>query len=514
MNGGFSVAKQLLPRVLTTVDMAAVEENAEALGFSRRCMMENAGSATARFIASKTDVKGKAFLFLCGTGNNGGDGFVAARHLRNMGARIIMVLIGRPQEIRSEEARLNWLLIHQMDDVEKNFVTDSSETHIVKKLLENCDYVVDAMLGTGVKGVLKEPFASIVREVNSSAKTVFAIDVPTGFVSKNVGGELTVKATYTLTFHKIKEGLEESAFSGEVTLADIGIPVEAELYTGPGDVRKIMKTRRKDSHKGDYGYVLVVGGSETFSGAPALTALSALRTGVGLAIIAAPESVASSIRDVSPDLVVYTMPGKHLNSGALPKLSGFMDKTDALVIGPGLGLNDETIEAVRILVEEADAKKLPVVVDADGFKAFKAFPKLLRGVVATPHRGEFKHVFNEDLEDKWFKNVNKLVELSRKYEFTLLVKGFETVITDGFSLKVNKHATPGLAVGGTGDVLSGIIAAFLAWGNSGFNSAAAAAYVHGDAGIMAVEEKGFHITASDLVEKIPASMKKFDKEEQ
>lgn len=514
MNEGFRVAKQLLPRVLTSVDMAAIEENAEALGFSRRCMMENAGSATARFIASKTDVKGKTFLFFCGTGNNGGDGFVAARHLRNMGARIIIVLIGRPQEIRSEEARLNWLLLLNMDDVEKNFITDSSETQVAKKLLENCDYVVDAMLGTGVKGVLKEPFASIVREVNSSAKTVFAIDVPTGFVSKSSGEGLIVKASYTLTFHKVKEGLEESTYSGEVALADIGIPVEAELYTGPGDVRKIMKARRKDSHKGDYGYVLVVGGSETFSGAPALAALSALRTGVGLAVIAAPESVAGSIRAVSPDLVVYTMPSKHLNNRALPILSGLMDKMDSLVIGPGLGLNEETVEAVRILVEEANARKLPVVVDADGFKAFKDFPKLLHGVVATPHCGEFKHVFNEDLEDKWFKNVNTVVELSKKYGFTLLLKGFETIVTDGFSLKVNKHATPGLAVGGTGDVLSGIVAAFLAWGNSGFNSAAAAAYVHGDAGIIAVEEKGFHMTASDLVEKIPMVMKKFDREEQ
>lgn len=514
MNEGFDIVKQLLPRVVTGVDMTAIEENAESLGFSRRCMMENAGSATAHFIASKKDVKGKMFLFLCGTGNNGGDGFVAARHLRNMGARVIIVLVGRPQEIRSEEARLNWFLLLPMDDVEKIFITDSSETHFVKKLLENCDYVVDTMLGTGVKGVLKEPFASIVKAVNSSAKTVFAVDVPTGFGSNSGGDVLAVKASYTLTFHKVKEGLEKSTYAGEVALADIGIPIEAELYTGPGDVRKIMKSRRKDSHKGDYGYVLIVGGSETFSGAPALAALSALRTGAGLAIIAAPESVVGSIRAVSPDLVVYTMPGEHLNTKALPILSKLMEKTDSLVVGPGLGLNNETVEAVRVLVEEAKGKRLPVVIDADGFKAFRAFPKVLSGVVATPHRGEFKHVFNEDLEDKWFKNVNKLIELSKKYGFTLLLKGFETIITDGFSLKVNKHATPGLAVGGTGDVLSGIIAAFLAWGSNEFNSAAAAAYVHGDAGIMAVEEKGFHITASDLVEKIPESMKKFDREEQ
>jgi len=514
MNEEFEGVKQLLPRVVTSVDMAAIEENAEALGLSRRCMMENAGSVTARFISSKMDAKGRTFLFLCGTGNNGGDGFVAARHLRNMGARVALVLTGRPQDIRSEEARVNWLLLLQMDDVEKNFVADSSETVVVKELLGKCDFVVDAMLGTGLRGALKEPVASIVREVNSSGKTVFAVDVPTGLGYEGCEGELVVKASYTVTFHKAKDLLEKSPYAGEVVVADIGIPPEAELYTGPGDVRRIMKARRRDSHKGDYGYVLIIGGSETFSGAPALAALSALRVGAGLAMLTVPELVAGSVRAMSPDLVVYPMPGRHINAEAIPVVSRLMDRADSVIVGPGLGLHEETVEAVRMIVEEAGSRSLPVVVDADGFKAFKGFPSLLKGVVATPHRGEFKQVFEAELEERWFKNAVRLVELSRRHGFTLLLKGFETVITDGFKIKVNKHATPGLAVGGTGDVLSGIIATFLAWKNSGFSSAAAAAYVHGEAGLKAVEEKGFHITASDLVEKIPVVMKGFDREEQ
>lgn len=513
MDEGFEAVKKLLPSVVTSVDMAAIEENAEASGFSRVCMMENAGSATARFISSRMNVSGKTLLFLCGTGNNGGDGFVAARHLRNTGAKIVVVLVGRPQDIRSEEARVNWLLLLQMDDVEKVSVADSSETGVVKELLAKCDCVVDAMLGTGIRGVLKEPVASIVRKVNSSGKTVFAVDVPTGLGPESCEEGLAVKASYTLTFHKAKDFLEDSPYAGQVAVADIGIPLEAELYTGPGDVRRVVKTRRRDSHKGDYGYALVVGGSETFSGAPALAGLSTLRVGAGLAILAVPEPVAGSVRAMSPDLVVYATPGRHLNTDAIPLVSKLMDKADSVIVGPGLGLHEETVEAVRMIVEEAGSKLLPVVVDADGFKAFKKFPSLLKGVVATPHRGEFKQVFETELEARWFNNVDRLVELSRRHGFTLLLKGFETVITDGFRIKVNKHATPGLAVGGTGDVLSGIIAAFLAWGNSGFSSAAAAAYVHGDAGIMAVREKGFHITASDLIEKIPESLRKFDKEE-
>lgn len=511
MYEGFKAVKSLLPRVVTSIDMAAIEENAEALGLSRKCMMENAGSATVRFISSKVDVRGKTLLFLCGTGNNGGDGFVAARHLRNMGATIVIVLVGRPQDIRSEEARVNWLLLLQMDDVEKIFVSDSSETVVVKELLGKCDCVVDAMLGTGLRGALKEPVASIVREVNCSGKTVFAVDVPTGLGGE---GHEVVKASYTITFHKAKDTLEKSPYAGEVTVADIGIPPEAELYTGPGDVRRVAKTRKRFSHKGDYGYVLVIGGNETFSGAPALAALSALRVGAGLAIVAAPQSVASSIRTFSPDLIIYDVPGENLTSSSISMLSSLMEKADSLVIGPGLGLHEGTVEAVRMIMEEARKRSLPTVIDADGFKACKGFPHLLRGAVATPHRGEYKHVFGEELEDRWFRNAGKLLEISNKYGFTILLKGAETVIADGSRLKVNKHATPGLAVGGTGDVLSGIIAAFLAWENSGFSSAVAAAYVHGDIGITAVKEKGFHITASDLVEKIPEVMRKFDMEEQ
>ncbi|MEM1547400.1 MAG: NAD(P)H-hydrate dehydratase [Thermoproteota archaeon] len=512
MEKWISVIMPLLPEAVTSADMAAIEENAESLGFSRICMMENAGSETARFIASKTNVKGKRFLILCGTGNNGGDGFVVARHLRNMGARVTIVLVGRPQDIRSVEARANWNLLLHMDDVEKIMVNDSSETGIIKKLLEKCDYVVDSMLGTGFRGVLKEPFASIVRELNSSNKTIFAVDVPTGLGPESTGENLIVKASYTITFHKTKDFLQKYQCA-EVAVADIGIPLEAELYTGPGDVRKVVKSRKKYSHKGDYGYILVVGGSEKFSGAPALAALSALRVGAGLSIVAAPESVASSIRAMSPDLVVYELPGRYLTNEALDLLSKLMEKVDSLVIGPGLGLHEETVEAVKGLIEKSKSKSLPTVVDADGFKSLKSSPELLKGVVATPHRGEFEYVFGNKLEEKWLETLPILVELSKKYGFTILLKGFETVITNGFRLKVNKHATPGLAVGGTGDVLSGIIATFLAWGNDSLSSAAAAAYVHGDAGLKAVGEKGFHITASDLINKIPEVMKIFDKEE-
>jgi len=512
MKEWISNVTQFLSEIVTSADMAAIEENAEALGFSRICMMENAGSAMARFIASKTNVNGKSFLILCGTGNNGGDGFVTARHLRNMGARVTVVLIGRPQDIKSKEARVNWNLLLYMDDLDKIVVSDSSEINIVKNLLKECDYVVDSMLGTGFKGVLREPFASIVRELNSSNKIVFAVDVPTGLGS-DAGDDLIVKATYTVTFHKYKDFLKKCQCAGEIIVADIGIPIEAEIYTGPGDVRKVVKSRKKHSHKGDYGYVLVVGGSETFSGAPALAALSALRVGAGLSIVAAPESVAGSIRAISPDLVVYALPGKNLTDEAIPLLSDLIDKVDSLVIGPGLGLHEKTVKTVEKLIEKARSRSLPTVVDADGFKSIKSSPDLLKGVVATPHHGEFQYVFGKEPREKWFENIQMITELSKKYEFTILLKGFETLITDGWRLKVNKHATPGLAVGGTGDVLSGIIATFLAWGNDGLSSAAAAAYVHGDAGLKAVGEKGFHITASDLIEKIPEVMKSFDKEE-
>lgn len=504
--------KNFLDEEITSEDMIAIEENAENIGFNRKLMMENAGAKVADFIIEKINVNGKRALVVCGTGNNGGDGFVAARHLRNYGAKITIVLIGKPFEIRTEEARMNWLLIDKMEDIEKFFLTDTSQIGNFLELLDNADFIIDAILGTGIKGILKEPIASIVNIINNSNKMIFAIDTPSGLNPST--GEIhgnAIKANYTITFHKMKKGLKgKEEYTGKVFVKEIGIPIEAELFTGPDDIVRVIKPRKIYSHKGDYGYVLIIGGSELFSGAPALAALSSLRTGAGLTYISAPINVANSIRQFSPDIIVYPFPHDHLNKESIDLFKELIEKSDSIVIGPGLGLNEETIEAIPELIKKAKDK--PIVLDADGFKAMKMYPEMLEGVIATPHAGEFEYVFGIKVGEKWWEKVDISIEISKKYKFTLVLKGHDTIITNGEKLKINRHGTPGMAIGGTGDVLSGILATFLAWKNDKFLSAVAATYVHGDAGKRAVEKKGFHILASDLINEIPEVLKKFDKE--
>ncbi len=501
------------PNEVSSEEMSVIEENAVGFGFSRLLMMENAGAKVADFILKKYGERVRNVVVVCGTGNNGGDGFVVARHLRNNLLSVKVALVGRPSEIRSDEARLNWLLLEKMDDVEKLFLTDTSSIENLKKVFEKCDVIVDAILGTGVKGVLYDPIKSVVETINGFDKIVVAVDTPTGLNPST--GEihgLSVKASHTITFHKMKKGLVgKSEYTGEVFVEEIGIPWEAEFFTGPGDLRRVIKPRKAYSHKGDYGTVLVIGGCEFYSGAPALAALSSYRTGAGLVYIVAPQSVAASIRQISPDLIVYPTKYTHFTLDDVELVKGLLKKADALVIGPGLGLHPETIEMVHEVLRLCKGV-VKVVLDADGFKALKDSPRLLEGVVATPHAGEFRHVFDFSVGERWWERIDTAVDVARKYNFTLLLKGHDTLITDGFRVKVNRWSTSGMAVGGSGDVLSGILGTFLAWGNDYFYSAAAAAYAHGDAGIRAVEKKGFHILASDLLDEIPAVLKPFDKE--
>ena len=506
--------RRYVSQEISSEEMEAIEENAESLGFDKRLMMENAGATLAYFVKETTKVEGKIGLVICGTGNNGGDGFVIARHLRNFGCNPSVILIGKRSEIRTNESKSNWILLENMGDIERIFLPDSSLLPLLMKKLHYADFIVDAILGTGVKGPLKEPLLSCVNAINESGKLVFAVDTPTGLnpSSGEIHGK-AVRAKYTITFHKMKKGFKGlTEYTGKVVVREIGIPFEAEFLAGPGDIRRAIKPRRLYSHKGDYGYVLIVGGSEMYSGAPVLAGLSSLRTGAGLVYVLAPPNISNTIRQMSPDIIVQEMASDHLDIKSVLKVEKLLDKLDALVIGPGLGLHEDTVKAIPLLVSKAKGK-VPIVLDADGFKSLRSCPEVLEGVVATPHAGEFKHVFSVEVNEKWQDRVDEAVKVAEKYKFTLVLKGHDTLITDGQKVKVNRWNTPGMAVAGTGDVLSGIIATFLAQKHGNFLSAVAATYVHGDAGKRAVEKKGFHILASDIVEAIPETMKPFDTEE-
>jgi NAD(P)H-hydrate epimerase len=366
--------------------------------------------------------------------------------------------------------------------------------------------VVDALLGTGTKGELRPPILQLVKKINSMDAFKVAVDVPTG-VDADTGEVLgeAVKADMTVTFYRSKKGLAKAKkYVGDLTVKDIGLPKEFERFAGPGDVSAVVKRRLPESHKGDFGRLLVIGGSETFSGAPTLVAQAALRTGVDLAYIAAPEKTAQAISSLSPDLITIKLTGDHLNPGNLNQLRPYVEACDAVAVGPGLGLHDETKRSVKLIVDAVERFGKALVLDADGLKAFASFKRKLKvPSVLTPHAGEYSILAGKKLSGVLDRKVADVQKTSASLNAVVLLKGRVDIVSDGKRFKLNLTGNPGMTVGGTGDVLTGVVGAFLAQRMDPYDAAVAGAFVNGAAGDFVFQEKGAHMVASDLINWIP-----------
>ncbi len=487
---------------VTSREMQALETNAHYFGISRLQLMENAGRNIAQEISVRFPSRDTRIALFCGLGGNGGDGFVAARHLLSLGYSVQIVVAGRTGSIRHEEAWKNWQALRMLlDDVTVYEVSDSSEIPET-----TADVAVDALLGFGLKGIPREPIASLIRAINQMEAFRFAVDVPTGVDSDtgDVNGE-AVQADLVVTFHKAKLGLHKaSSHIGEILVSDIGIPKALEALSGPGDVKLVVKRRSPESHKGDYGRLLVLGGSETYSGAPVLAALAALRTGVDLVYVAAPERRASDIACLTPNIISVKLKGKHLNVDNVPQIGQYLKRVTAAVVGPGLGLHEDTRETVIKVVAAAEDLKVPLVVDADALKAFAEHKRLLRvPAVLTPHKGEYQILTGKELPSSLQETAKKVRKTASKLNATVLLKGQPDIISDGKKVKLNFSGNPGMTVGGTGDVLTGIVGAFLAQEANPLEAAVAGAFINGAAGDFVKLEKGYHMLPTDLLDFIP-----------
>lgn len=488
--------------MITSREMRALEMNSEYFGVSRLQLMENAGKAVADEIASRFEPETTRVVIFCGSGGNGGDGFVAARHLVCLGFNVEVMLAGRSKDIFDEAARRNWLTLYALrDTVALREVYDSALVPAVE-----ANVVVDALLGIGLKGSLRPPLSEFVEKMNEAEAFRISVDVPTGVNSDSgkVIGE-AVKADLTVTLHKMKPGLKKAKrHVGELIVKDIGLPKDFERFAGPGDVTLVVKSRPAKAHKGDFGRLLVVGGSAVFSGAPALVALSALRTGVDLTYVAAPERTAYAISSMAPDLITVKLEGNHLSRRNTAVIKRYLETSTAVVMGPGLGLHKETKDAVVGLVEMIEEEKIPLLLDADGLKAFAESKLRIRSpLVLTPHAGEYRLLTNKKLPMDFETRVEDVRKTARKLRAVILLKGQIDVISDGERVKLNFAGNPGMTVGGTGDVLSGVVGAFLAQGANTFEAAVAGAFINGAAGDFAQGEKGYHMIPTDLIEWIP-----------
>ncbi|GAB7008376.1 NAD(P)H-hydrate dehydratase [Halorubrum trueperi] len=503
--------------MITTDRMAAVDANAAALGVPRKQLMESSGNAVARAVREVAD-PGATVALCCGRGNNGGDAFVAARFLSAYDATVH--LLGRPESIRTDIARENWTAL-ETAEIPTEVVTDAADL-----ALGDPDVVVDAMLGSGATGALREPERTAARLINESDAAVVAVDVPSG-IDADTGeptgsdadaGEPTgsdadtsepskiitdsgihVDADRVVTFHDEKPGL--AALDAEVTVADIGIPAAAERFTGPGDLLGLA--RDPNSHKGENGEVLVVGGGP-YTGAPSLAARAALRAGADLVRVACPETVAREVQGFSADLIVRELPGDRIGPNHLDRVRDLADANDVVVLGPGLGDGDGSAEFVREFLTAYGGR---AVVDADALRVVPTVETDAE-LICTPHQGELVGMGGETADDP-----NERAALVRSFAaeigHTLLVKGAYDVIAgggNGDEVRLNRTGNPGMTVGGTGDVLAGAVGA-LAAQTDPFRAAAVGAYVNGTAGDLAAAENGYGLVATDLIDRLPEAMR-------
>jgi hydroxyethylthiazole kinase-like uncharacterized protein yjeF len=492
-------------RALTSLDVMILDRNSEYLGVSTLQLMENAGRAVSDEITARFG-KGSTITIYGGTGRNGGDGMVAARQLAGRGFKVTYKLIGDEASISDPTALRNWNALKAMTSSVK-IESHRDSTGLSKS---ESDIVVDALLGTGVKGKLRQPILKAVEAINGSGGFKVAVDVPTG-IDADTGDVLgeAVRVNLTVTLHAAKKGLVRAKdFCGEIKVADIGIPPEAALFAGPGDVDAVTVRRSLDAHKGDFGRLLVIGGSEMFSGAPTLVALAAYRTGTDLVFVAAPEKTAQAISSISPNLITIKLPGENLAPAHLHLLREQLEKASAVAVGPGLGLSEKTISAVRKIVEAVQKAKKPLLLDADGLKALGVVKRRIfeAPTVVTPHGGEFQAISGKAPSKNSDTRASEVSSFASKSGAVVLLKGHTDIISDGTRTKLNNTGNPGMTVGGTGDVLSGIVAGLMAQGIDPFSAAVAGAFVNGAAGDLAEEEHGYHLTPTDLIEHIPRVM--------
>lgn len=467
---------------ITTAEMAVIDLNCEYHGLSRLQLMENAGKALAEEIRKRFD-EGKITIF-AGLGNNGGDAFVAARHLSNFDIEVF--LLGKTSEIKTDIAMRNFEVMRKAGIAVRE-IRDSSNVEVC-----SCDIIIDAMLGTGVRGKLRQPYARVVEIINSSNAYVVAVDVPTGLNPDTGEYDTAVKADLTVTFHKAKPGLlKAKEVVGELVVRSIGIPPLFEMLTGPGDVRMVYR-RQKEGHKGTHGRILVVGGGP-YTGAPALAALAAYAAGADLVTLAVPKSVYKTVASFSPDLIVRKLDGDEITLKNVKEIQKLVARHHVVVMGMG---TEEIKEVAEEVLKLKEVKK--AVLDAGALLA-----EIPEGVecILTPHRGEFKKVFGFDPSS--YDDVKKA---AREAKAVVLLKAPEDVISDGDRVRINRSGNAGMTVGGTGDTLAGVAGAFLVQGNALW-AASAAAFINGKAGDICFEKYGYNYRAMHVIEEIPTAIK-------
>lgn len=435
-------------------------------------LMENAGKSVAEFCI-KTFGNGKKILIIGGSGNKCGDSLVAAEILRKSNSVNVALLRGR-EGIKAKMA------LRALNNYHGSIVNKEE----LPNLMENSDIILDGLLGTGISGEVREPYRSVIDSINRSGKTVVSIDVPSGFP-----GDLHVTPSYTLTFHAMKDGMDEKN-SGKISVVDIGIPADMVYLSGPGDFI-YLPIPKKESHKGMNGILGIVGGW-TYHGSAVISAFGALATAPDLVNIFAPQDMKNIISGYSAEIITRTFTG-------IEDFLQTASRMKCIVIGPGMGISGEKEEIVTKIVQNVH---VPVVIDADAIHMMSNHGDLFSSnMIFTPHAGEFRVLTGKDA------NRSNLEEFSKKYECVVILKGSTDMIAKDGRVYFTEGGNSRLTMGGTGDLLTGILGGFLSKGIDPVVSSRMATYTEKRAAEMAFQKKSYWYSVSDLIEEIPSAIR-------
>jgi len=517
-----------LMKILKAVEIADVDRlTTEIYCIPSLLLMENAGRAVADAVESACpSLSKRRILILCGKGNNGGDGLVVARYLFLRGASPDVLLLGDPARMKGD-ARTNWDMVSALG-IRTTIIENVSETAKYLRRREPPDVVVDALFGTGLSQPVSGGYAAAIRYVNrvSSKAYVAAVDIPSGLFADSaaVPGPC-VEANLTVTFSALKAALvfaPAAQKAGRVVVAPIGSPralidtPEHRLETVDAEqVRRVLPRRPRDGHKGTFGHLFVLAGSRGKSGASLMSGMAALRSGAGLVTLLMPEGIQKDTIGRFPEVMTEPLPetkAGSLDISALPATLGFLEKADAVVVGPGLTTNQSTIRLVQEVVRQSP---VPVVLDADGINAFISAADDLRNgagqiIVVTPHPGEMARLRGTTIAAIQRDRLEAARAAAHETGTVVVLTGHQTLtaLPEG-RVFINTTGNPGMATGGTGDILSGMMGRFVASWNRRYrgadrsalaDSVTAAVYLHGLAGDLAAQVKGEEsLVATDLL---------------
>jgi ADP-dependent NAD(P)H-hydrate dehydratase / NAD(P)H-hydrate epimerase len=497
--------------VLTPREATELDRQTQARGVPADLLMERAGAAVARAAVDLCGgVYGRRVVVVCGKGNNGGDGFVAARHMSRSGMRVAVATLGGTSE--REPAASNVARLRTETDAR---IAPYSGVWLDRELAR-ADLVVDGIFGTGFRGIPEDEWAEAIQAIGECESPVLAIDIPSGVDGDTGAVEgAAVRADLTVTFGAAKTGdvlMPGAELAGDLRVVDIGFPedlLHADAFlTEPSDVAAVIPARQADSHKRASGVLLVVAGSRAMSGAAALIAESAMRVGAGLVTVAAPRSVIPAISSRVEEATFLPLPETEagtISREALEAINERLAVSHAMAVGPGLTTEEETSDLVGDLLRTC---QVPMVVDADALNAFTGRSADLADrksdAVLTPHAGEFSRLTGLGVRDLESDRLAHVRALAQRANAVTLLKGTRTVVSDpAGTVRINPTGSSILATAGSGDVLTGVIGGLLARGVAAIDAASAGAYIHGLAGILAGELTGEGTLARDLISNIP-----------